>query len=126
MLLEQGSDLVMELWAGQAQVASSVLAYPEGRAALAAAHRSGRLNERLYDEALEGFDRASEELTAIGVDEQLTRIAGTLASEFSLRGYDAVHLATALELAEQDVALVSWDRDLTRAAAEAGLAVVGE
>lgn len=116
----------MELWAGQAQVASSVLAYPEGRAALAAAHRSGRLNERLYDEALEGFDRASEELTAIGVDEQLTRIAGTLASEFSLRGYDAVHLATALELAEQDVALVSWDRDLTRAAAEAGLAVVGE
>lgn len=95
-------------------------------AALAAAHRGGRLSKRLYGEALTGFDRASEELAVIGVDEQLTRIAGALASEFSLRGYDAVHLATALELAGQDVALVSWDRDLTRAASEAGLAVLGE
>ena len=116
----------MELWASPAHGTSSVLVYPEGRAALAAAHRGGRLSERLYSEAVKSFDRVSEELVVIGVDEQLTRIAGELASEYALRGYDAVHLATALKLAEQDVALVSWDRDLTQAAAEAGLAVMGE
>lgn len=67
-----------------------------------------------------------EELIAIGVDEKLTRMAGDLAADLNLRGYDAVHLATALSLVEHDVALVSWDRDLCRAANEVGLAVIGE
>ena len=126
MLDEQGSDLALELWSSSARAASSLLAYPEGRAALAAAHRAGRLDQRLYRESQRRFDHTYEELVAIGVDQQLTRTAGDLASEFSLRGYDAVHLATALGLAEHDVALVSWDRDLSRAATVAGLAVLGE
>lgn len=93
---------------------------------MAAARRGGRLDQRLYRESQASFDRTYEELVAIGVDQQLTRTAGGLASEFSLRGYDAVHLATALDLAEHDVALVSWDRDLSQAATAAGLTVIGE
>lgn len=125
MLFEPGSELALELWAGPYRAASSVLAFPEGRAALAAARRSSRLTQRLYGEAVKYFDRTYEELAAIGVDEQLTRVAGELASKYALRGYDAVHLATALDLADRDVALVSWDRDLSRAGAEAGLVVLG-
>jgi uncharacterized protein len=126
VLDEQGSDLALELWSSSARAASSLLAYPEGRAALAAARRGGRLDQRLYRESQKSFDRTYEELVAIGVDQQLTRAAGSLASEFPLRGYDAVHLATALDLAEHDVALVSWDRDLSRAATAAGLTVLRE
>jgi predicted nucleic acid-binding protein len=126
VLDEQGSDLALELWRSSARAASSLLAYPEGRAALAAARRQGRLDQPLYREAQKRFDRTYEELVAIGVDQQLAQTAGDLAEEFSLRGYDAVHLATALDLSEQDVALVSWDRDLSRAATAAGLAVLGE
>jgi uncharacterized protein len=122
---EQGSALVHELWSGSYRGASSVLVYAEGRAALASARRSNRLSQAIYAEAVENFDQAYEEVVTIGVDEHLTRIAGTLASEFALRGYDAVHLATALSLAEHDVALVSWDRDLCDAAIEAGLTVLG-
>lgn len=125
MLFEPGSELALELWAGPYRAASSVLAFPEGRAALAAARRGKRLTQSLYGEAIKGFDRTYEELAAIGVDEQLTREAGELASEYGLRGYDAVHLATALGLADRDVAFVSWDRGLCRAGGEAGLAVVG-
>jgi uncharacterized protein len=102
-----------------------VLAYAEGRAALASARRSNRLTQRSYGEAVESFDRTYEEVVAIGVDEQLTRAAGALASEFALRGYDAVHLATALSIAEHHVALVTWDHALCGAAAEAGLIVLG-
>lgn len=126
VLAEQGSELALELWGRSIHPVSSLLAYPEGRAALAAARRGGRLDQRLYDEAQASFDHTYEELIAIGIDQQLTRTAGSLASELSLRGYDAVHLATALDLAEQDVALVTWDRDLSRAALAAGLAVLGE
>ncbi|MDX6635764.1 MAG: hypothetical protein QOF06_1967 [Solirubrobacterales bacterium] len=71
------------------------------------------------------LERAYEQLVAIGVDERLTRSAGALAAEFALRGYDAVHLATALALAEQDVALVSWDQELCQAGSAAGLTVLG-
>jgi predicted nucleic acid-binding protein len=126
VLDEQGSDLALELWSSSARAASSLLAYPEGRAALSAARRAGRLDQRLYRESQKSFDHTYEELIAIGVDQQLTRAAGDLASEYSLRGYDAVHLATALDLAEHDVALVSWDRHLSRAATVAGLPVFGE
>jgi len=103
-----------------------VLAYPEGCAALAAAHRSKRLTPQLYRDGLQRFDQVYAELIAVGVDEQLTRAAGICASEFRLCGYDAVHLATAMDLAEDDVAVVTWDRDLARAALEVGLTVVGE
>jgi uncharacterized protein len=126
VLLEPGSDLAMELWQSTAPVASSLLAYPEGRAALAAARRSNRLTPSLCRKAEAEFEQVSEEMIAIGVDEKLILMAGRLASELDLRGYDAVHLATALSLAEHDVVFVSWDRGLCRAANEAGLAVIGE
>jgi predicted nucleic acid-binding protein len=38
-----------------------------------------------------------------------------------LRGYDAVHLATALELDGDDVFFLTWDRALARAADQVGL-----
>jgi uncharacterized protein len=56
------------------------------------------------------------------VDAQLARDAGELAERFSLRGYDAVHLASALS-AGGPVTLVTWDEDLKRAAARSGCAV---
>ena len=125
MILEPGSDLVYELWSSPYKGAASVLAYPEGKAALASAHRGNRLTQDLYREAVESFDRSYQELAVVAVDQQLVYDAGALASEFALRGYDAMHLATALSLAEDDVALVSWDHDLCRAASESGLAVLG-
>lgn len=125
MISERGSDLAQELWASPHRGASSVLAYAEGMAALAAGRRGSRLPGDLYAEALDRFESACERLIAIGVDESLTRTAGSLAAEFALRGYDAVHLATALSIAEQEVALVSWDRELCQAGSKAGLTVLG-
>ncbi len=62
------------------------------------------------------------ELLLIGIDGQLARQAGELADDLALRGYDAVHLASALALAT-DTTLVTWDEDLKRAAAQSGCAV---
>jgi predicted nucleic acid-binding protein len=58
----------------------------------------------------------------IGIDAQLAREAGQLAEKFALRGYDAVHLASALSAGEA-ITLVSWDKDLRRAATHNGCAV---
>lgn len=124
MIVETGSDLVAELWGTRMRAASSILCYPEGRAALAAARRAGRLSATGHGRAREEFESLQSELLLVGIDEQLARTAGELAEELGLRGYDAVHLASALALGTgAGATLVSWDGDLRRAAVQSGCSV---
>jgi predicted nucleic acid-binding protein len=113
---------VAELWGTRLRAASSILCYPEGRAALAAARRGRRLSAAGYERAREEFESLQSELVLIGIDVSLTQRAGELAEEHELRGYDAVHLASALALGA-DITLVTWDGDLKRAAEQCGCAV---
>jgi predicted nucleic acid-binding protein len=121
-VIEDGSDVAAELW-DSFPGASSVLAYPEARAALAAARRAKRLTARAHDRAVSELDALDAELLIVGIDEALAHRAGELADERGLRGYDAVHLASALALGTGDTVVVTWDRDLSNAAVVAGLAV---
>lgn len=114
--------MAAELWATSHPAISSILCYPEGRAALAAARRGARLTVTTHGRALDDFESLQDELSLIGIDAQLAREAGQLAEEFGLRGYDAVHLASALSTGEE-ITLVSWDEDLRRAAIHNGCAV---
>jgi predicted nucleic acid-binding protein len=111
-----------ELWATSHPAISSILCYPEGCAALAAARRGVRLTVNTHRQALQDFEAIQGELSLIGIDARLAREAGRLAEKFALRGYDAVHLASALSAGEA-VTLVSWDEELRRAARQNGCAV---
>jgi predicted nucleic acid-binding protein len=122
VIAEEGSELASELWATPHPGISSILSYPEGRAALAAARRGTRLAAAAYKRALEDFESLHGELSLISADAQLAREAGELAERFALRGYDAVHLACALSAGEA-ITLVSWDEDLRAAAASNGCAL---
>ncbi|MFI5005487.1 MAG: type II toxin-antitoxin system VapC family toxin [Solirubrobacterales bacterium] len=122
VIVEPGSELVAELWGTRLRAVSSILCYPEGRAALAAARRARRLSATGYGRAREEFESLQNELMLIGIDGPLARRAGVLAEEHELRGYDAVHLASALALGP-DTALVTWDQDLKHAAAQSGCAI---
>lgn len=124
-MVEDGSEVAAELWGSSYPAASSILAYPEGRGALAAARRLDRLGEEEHQEALAAFEGLYAELVTIGVDQELAARAGAHAEDQGLRGYDAVHLATALALGDEEIVLVSWDRDLARAAEHVGLGVAG-
>jgi predicted nucleic acid-binding protein len=99
-------------------VVSSQLIYPEARAAAAAAHRRGRIDARTLRSAVRSIDELSAELDVIGLDAALARIAGELAERHALRGYDAVHLASAIAIEEPDLVMATWDRELATATAE--------
>jgi predicted nucleic acid-binding protein len=122
VIVEHDSELAAELWGTRQRVASSILAYPECRAALAAAHRGGRLSAGGHNRAREEFEALQDEMLLIGIDRALAQHAGQLVEDYSLRGYDAVHLASALALGEQTT-LVTWDRDLRDAAARSAIGV---
>jgi uncharacterized protein len=120
---EAGSELAAQLWDGCDAAVASRLAYPEVRAALAAAFRNHDLNE----DELDGAEQAWEEYWAASRPVELTaaveRHAGQLAREHALRGADAVHLASALAIGDLDLVFAVWDRRLHTGAQAAGVRV---
>ena len=123
MFDEPGSPLAAELWDRAESVVSSQLVYPEARAAAAAARRGRRITSATLRSAVETIDGLCAELDVIGLDSDLAHAAGELAEAYGLRGYDAVHLATALSIDRDSMLLATWDGDLARAAIAAGCSV---
>jgi predicted nucleic acid-binding protein len=121
---EEGSEVADELWSRATWRVGSRLVYPEARAALAMARRTGRIEERSHRGAVRDLDAACAAMRLIGIDWQLAVTAGDLAERYALRGYDAVHLATALSIRDAAFVLATWDGDLGRAAVRAGCSVI--
>lgn len=120
---EPGSELAAELWDRAEAVVSSQLVYPEARAALAAAHRRGRVDADTLRMAVDAVDALFTQLSIVGLDPDLAHSAGDLAEMHGLRGYDAVHLATALGVNAESLLVATWDRELARGAIESGCSV---
>jgi len=121
---EPGSDVAAELWERADSVVASQLIYPEARAAVAAAKRMGRIDARSLRAAVREIDDLYGALHVIGVDEPLAKLAGQMAEEHALRGYDAVHLASAIAVDEPRLVMATWDGDLAAAALACGYSVV--
>lgn len=120
---EAGSDLAADMWDGCDAALSSRLAYPEVRAALAAAGR----NHDLDEVDLAAAERAWEEYWAairpVELSSSVERHAGQLARRHALRGADAVHLASALAIGDPELVLAVWDQRLHAGATAARLRV---
>lgn len=120
---EQGTDLAADMWDGCDAALSSRLSYPEVRAALAA---SGR-NHDLDEDELAAAEQAWEEYWAVTRPVELTaaveRHAGRLAFLHSLRGADAIHLASALAIGDSELVFAVWDQRLHAGAQAAHLRV---
>lgn len=119
---EPGSEQVAELWIAADSVVSSTLAYPEGRATLAMANRLGRISTTASRRARVEFEAVFGDLGLVVATTDLFRRAGDLAEAHALRGYDAVHLASAEAVADGETVLVTADQQLQTAATALGLA----
>jgi predicted nucleic acid-binding protein len=108
-------------------VATSIVAYPETRAALARRRRELALRPMAFAAAKRKFDDDWPKYLAVQVTEALCREAGNLAERYALRGYDSVHLASFIEVARQagipDTEFSSFDDRLNGAARRAAKAL---
>ena len=123
LLSESASGEAMHIWTAAHTVVSSLLMYPEARAALRRAARERRLSEAELRLAVVGFERLWSQMAQVAVVPPLARRAGVLAHEQNLRAYDAVHLASAELLRSDELVFVGADRDLCAAARRLGFAV---
>ena len=118
---EVGTTEAGRIWDEPDVLVAARVGHVEARAALAAARRQARISADVFRDAVEGLEVLWSQLSVVEIDEDLMRLAGDLATEHSLRGYDAVHLAAA-HLVGADV-FSSADRRLCAAASSSGFHV---
>ncbi len=116
---EDGSEGAGLMWDAAESLTSAALLVVEGRAALAAAHRSGRITRAQLKRAKVDLAGLIEEMSLVAITEDLVELAADLAEDEQLRGCDAVHLAAALTV-EAEI-LTSADTALCDAAERRGL-----
>lgn len=119
-ITERGSADVKALVERANVVATSQLAYPEFRAALARRRRDRTLRPRDFTAAKQSFEDDWPRYVAVEVTSALCREAGNLAERYRLRGFDSVHLASFADVLRTigpiPVRFSSFDDPLNRAA----------
>ena len=104
LVIDEPASLGCErVWNEATRVVGVRLWYTEARAALAQAHRLGRLDTPGLGAAVAALENLGNEIDHVEMSEELVRAAGDIAQADALRGYDAVHLAAAVAIAASDV-----------------------
>lgn len=125
---EAGRELVREVLGASDAAATSTIAYAEARAGLARRFREEDFIEEEYQSVLANLDGDWITYERLDVSGQVSYFAGELAERHALRGYDAVHLASAMRFSErfEELRFLAFDDRLNEAAGNAGLAVYGD
>jgi predicted nucleic acid-binding protein len=121
---ENGSADVRNCIAQHESVATATISRAESAATFARAVGRGSLTEKAARAAHRVFAREWKSYMRIRITESLIARADGVAWTYRLRGYDAVHLAAALEWhdrIDERITLATFDKDLWRAAGDAGL-----
>jgi uncharacterized protein len=121
---EDGSDDVSMLWDGADVLATSRVTDSELLAALAAATRARRLDERAHRAVKRRWAEYRVALRFIELTRELALEAGALAEVHALGALDAIHLASATILSDATLVLTSWDERLLAAARNEGIATL--
>jgi len=124
---EEGSATVQVAVSGSEETVTSFVAYAEARAALARARRQRVLTPQAYQRAVDALEVDWSTFSVVSVSESLARRAGGLAEKHSLRGFDPIHLASALAAVggAHSAAFACFDAQLSKAARREGLRAVG-
>jgi len=102
LYVEETYSADVEGWVGLAEVTgTSLVAYVEARAAFARRFRENAFSSKDYTRLCSQFESDWKNFLSIHVTREIVRIAGNLAEKHGLRGFDAIHLASAVTLREK-------------------------
>lgn len=113
---ENGSDLAKKCVQDSLLVATSKVAYAEVMAAFARAWREEILGQREYKDAVANFKEDWPEFFALDVSNAVLQRVDDVIDRYNLRGFDALHLASALVLSRrnegEEIWAACWDSRL--------------
>lgn len=124
---EKGSASVARQLDAADAVSTSMVALAEARAAFARLLRERPQTRIRHRQRVAQLASDWERYAVVELTTSVAQNAGELAERHGLRGFDAIHLASALWMKSTysgDLAFMAFDVRLTAAAAAAGLAIV--
>jgi predicted nucleic acid-binding protein len=98
---ERDSRKVVDLVRSSKVTATSIVAYAEARAAFARRFREKAFTAREYRRLISSFNKDWDYYLVVGATKELVWLSGDLAEKHSLRGFDAIHLSSAIFLREE-------------------------
>lgn len=127
IFVESGSE-ILKGWLQTASLhGTSALTFVEMASALSKAGRLGYIKSNEAQAIWQVFQDDWKRIATINLTELILKQASLLAWRYPLRGYDAVHLASALTWQESNmepITLITFDRQLWRAGKQEGLEVL--
>jgi predicted nucleic acid-binding protein len=115
---EKDSSQIANLVGSSNVTATSLVAYAEARAAFARRFRERAFTANEYKVLLSSLNEDWGNYLILKVTNELVRRAGDLAEKHALRGFDAIHLSSAVSLCQDHSAPVVFscsDRKLQKA-----------
>lgn len=128
VLREPESAAVARVWNATADAYASTIGYVELNAAVARACRDGRIKPSAMNAVRDDLEEVWRQVVTVEVDATVVAGAGALAARHVLAALDAIHLASATDVAAgtRPFAFVTFDRRLAEAALAEGLSVLPE
>lgn len=126
---EAGSKEVVDLCESGELLAMSIVGYAEVVAALARRLREGDMSQDTHRATVAKLKDDWQLIDAWGLTSRVNDTVERLVYRYPLRGFDAIHLATALvgrEDSQEDILFICADLRLRAAAREEGLMVFPE
>ncbi len=121
---EPHSDELLSRWRSATQIVTSFVAYAETMASMYLKKREADLSETFIQKIASSFQRDWESFIRIEVNQELNGHIDRVIQIHPLRGFDAIHLASALAIQErisEGFLFACFDERLTRAARREGL-----
>jgi uncharacterized protein len=121
---ETCSDEIISRWNTADHIVTSVVAYAETMASFYRKKRDVNLTGKLMTRTVELFHRDWESFIRVEINNELNGHIDRVIRRYPLRGYDAIHLASALVVRESvpdDFLFACLDDRLTAAARSEGL-----
>ena len=98
---EDESSTVDVLVSSSEVTATSLVAYVEARAAFARRFREESFTQDEYSRIKAVFEKDWSSYLVLSVTEDMVTLAGDLSEKHALRGFDSIHLASALTLRQE-------------------------
>ena len=120
---EDGTDEVDILWRNALYISTSAVAFAETSAAFGRKLREGTLTEFEYAAAIKAFKADLYSIIIVPITPALNKTIERLVIRHPLRGFDSIHLGSALLLNNRNktAQFACFDRQLNHYAAKEGL-----
>ena len=122
--LEPYSDEVLSRWQLATQIVTSSVAYAEAMASMHRKKREADLADSLIRKIVDSFRRDWVSFIRVEVNDELNGYIDRVVEGYPLRGFDAIHLASAIVIHErlpEDFVFACFDDRLASAAQSEGL-----